>query len=79
MIASRPATSGFPLPPLVIDVPTNSVATTGASWLAVVDAEVVDPVRVDVAGQDDGVGNLAVGEELDQLHPLGGVAGPLVH
>ena len=59
-------------------MPTNSVATTG-SRAGGRRREVVDPVAVDVAGEDDGVRHAALGEELDEPHPLGGVAGPLVH
>ena len=40
-------------------MPTNSVATTGGVRLAVVHPQVVDPVRVDVAGQHHRVGHLA--------------------
>jgi hypothetical protein len=46
---------------------------------AVIDAEFVGPVGVDVAGEDDGVGDLMIANVFEELLALGGIAGPLVH
>ena len=47
--------------------------------LPIVDAQLVDPIGVDVAGQDDRVGDLAIFEEAHDRHALADVARPLIH